>query len=227
MFIPWFNFIEKYNLINFFVSSICGAFIGLEREARDKGAGIRTHTLVSLGSCLFTTVSVESVLGMPNGDPTRIAAQIVSGIGFLGGGAILQDRDKVHGLTTAATIWISAAIGMSCGMDQVFSAIMVTALTLFFLFFFRRLSKSIKKPRITWLMTIHFQEEDPNLNTSSDWESQIENTLKSLGFKILELSEKNSDQIEVVIRGQGKLSDLMRQLKTFLPDKTEIDLKEF
>ncbi len=227
MFLPWLSFIEKYNLINFLVSSICGAFIGLEREARDKGAGIRTHTLVSLGSCLFTTVSVESVLTMPSGDPTRIAAQIVSGIGFLGGGAILQDRDKVHGLTTAATIWISAAIGMACGMDQVISAIMVTVLTLFFLFFFRRLSRSFKRPRITWLMTINFKEADPNLNTTSDWESQIENTLKRLGFKILELSETRSDKIELVIRGQSKLSDLVRNLKVFLPEKTEIEIKEF
>jgi putative Mg2+ transporter-C (MgtC) family protein len=215
--------------INHLISLICaglfGAVIGVEREARDKGAGIRTHTLVSLGSCLFTLVSVDSMKLFQDSDPTRIAAQIVSGIGFLGGGAILQDRDKVHGLTTAATIWISAAIGMACGMSQLVSALLVTALTIFFLFVFRRISKSVRKVRSTWLLTITYPAEMPHVEFFN-FENRLETLLQSLGFRILEFNEKSSDKIEIVVRGQGKLSVLTHEMDSFLPDNAEIDLRE-
>lgn len=94
------------------VAGLLGAFIGLERELRGYPAGIRTIALVSLGSCLFTDVS-----GMFTGDGGRIAAQVVSGIGFLGAGVILREGYSVRGITTAATIWSSAAIGMAVGLE--------------------------------------------------------------------------------------------------------------
>jgi putative Mg2+ transporter-C (MgtC) family protein len=92
---------------------LCGAILGSERQRREKPAGLRTLILVCLGSGTFTQVSV--LLAAPNGDPTRIAAQIVTGIGFLGAGAILRGRTGVTGMTTAATIWMTAAIGMVVG----------------------------------------------------------------------------------------------------------------
>jgi putative Mg2+ transporter-C (MgtC) family protein len=88
-----------------------GALIGLEREVRGYPAGIRTMGLVALGACLFTDVS--ELMGA--GD--RVAAQIVTGIGFIGGGVILQSQGKIHGVTTAATIWAAAAIGMAAGLS--------------------------------------------------------------------------------------------------------------
>jgi putative Mg2+ transporter-C (MgtC) family protein len=90
-----------------------GAVIGLEREYRRKPAGLRTNMMIALGSALFTVVSIELVGA--GGSADRVAAQIVTGIGFLGGGAILRSGENVHGMTTAATIWVNAAIGMAAG----------------------------------------------------------------------------------------------------------------
>src|SRR5262245_23617889 len=111
------------------------ALIGLEREWRQKSAGLRTHTLVGVGSALFLLVSkygFRDVLG--NGvvlDPSRVAAQIVSGIGFIGGGLIFVRGDAVRGLTTAAVIWISAAVGMAAGANLPLLAVGGTVLHLF------------------------------------------------------------------------------------------------
>ncbi|MDM7915343.1 MAG: MgtC/SapB family protein [Candidatus Eisenbacteria bacterium] len=91
--------------------------IGWEREFTRKPAGLRTHLLVSLGCCLFTLIGIDLAMRFPGGasDPARIGAQVVTGIGFLGGGAILRWGGAVHGLTTAASIWTTAAIGMAVG----------------------------------------------------------------------------------------------------------------
>ncbi|HYS26346.1 MAG TPA: MgtC/SapB family protein [Vicinamibacterales bacterium] len=91
-----------------------GGAIGLEREYRRKPAGIRTNMLIGLGSALFAILSIE--LGTAAGSPDRVAAQVVTGIGFLGAGAILRSGQNVHGLTTAATIWVNSAIGMATGL---------------------------------------------------------------------------------------------------------------
>lgn len=221
----FFELIDNLNLIPLFSAGICGSLIGLEREARDKGAGIRTHTLVSLGACLFTLISVNSAVQF-GGDPSRIAAQIVSGIGFLGGGAILQERDKVRGLTTAATIWIVSAIGMACGLKQIREGFLVTSLTLSFLFLFRTVSRKVRKPRLTWLMIIRFSQELSSKELS-ELEEKIEMSLITEKFRLLELIEKANDRIELVVRGQGKLSSLTKQIKNIIELPVEIDLREF
>jgi len=102
------------DLLSLFVALILGAFIGLERELSDKAAGLRTNILICVGSCLFAVLSRQLALAAGT-DITRIAAQIVSGIGFLGAGAIMRDGEQVTGLTTAATIWVVAAIGVTVG----------------------------------------------------------------------------------------------------------------
>jgi putative Mg2+ transporter-C (MgtC) family protein len=105
-----------------------GAAIGLEREYRRKPAGLRTNILIAMGSCLFTILSLTLTEG--TADHSRVAGQIVTGIGFLGGGAILRNRDTVHGMTTAATIWVNAAIGIATGTGQFLLATVTAALTL-------------------------------------------------------------------------------------------------
>ncbi|MEW1654598.1 MULTISPECIES: MgtC/SapB family protein [unclassified Streptomyces] len=102
------------------IALLLSSLIGLEREARQKSAGLRTHTLVGVGSALFMEVSIHgfgALLGTEGVvlDPSRVAAQVVSGIGFIGGGLIFVRKDAVRGLTTAATIWLTCAIGMACG----------------------------------------------------------------------------------------------------------------
>lgn len=111
---------------------IVGALIGAEREYRSKSAGLRTMIMVSLGSCIFTTLSLK--IGTAN--PDRLAANIITGIGFLGAGVIFKTDDKVTGITTATTIWIVAALGMACGSGHLllaFSGTVVAFLVLIFL----------------------------------------------------------------------------------------------
>jgi putative Mg2+ transporter-C (MgtC) family protein len=105
-----------------------GAAIGIEREYRRKPAGLRTNILIAVGSALFTILSVDIARG--SGSPDRIAAQIVTGVGFLGGGAILRSGQSVHGMTTAATIWVNAAVGMAAGAGEPALAASATLLTL-------------------------------------------------------------------------------------------------
>jgi putative Mg2+ transporter-C (MgtC) family protein len=100
-------------MLRLLLATALGALIGLEREYRRKPAGLRTNILIALGSALFSVMSIE--FGSPGGSTDRVAAQIVTGIGFLGAGAILRSGKDVHGLTTAATIWVNAAIGMAAG----------------------------------------------------------------------------------------------------------------
>jgi putative Mg2+ transporter-C (MgtC) family protein len=125
------------SLLRLSIAAGLGGAVGFERELRDREAGIRTHLLVSLGSALFTIVSAygfhEFLAGGGNivrADPSRIAAQIVTGIGFLGAGAIIRDGLSVRGLTTAATLWVVAAVGMACGAGYYWPAVAVTVLTL-------------------------------------------------------------------------------------------------
>jgi putative Mg2+ transporter-C (MgtC) family protein len=125
-------------LLRVVVAAGLGGLVGLERELRDREAGFRTHLLVSVGSCLFTLVSAygfhEFLVGGGNivrTDPTRIAAQIVTGVGFLGAGAIIRQGFSVRGLTTAATLWVVAAIGMASGAGYYSAAVITTALVLF------------------------------------------------------------------------------------------------
>jgi putative Mg2+ transporter-C (MgtC) family protein len=120
------------------LAAVLGGAIGFERELRDREAGFRTHMLVCIGSALFTIVSAYGFREFLTGgdqviraDPTRIAAQIVTGIGFLGAGAIIRQGFSIRGLTTAATLWVSAAIGIAAGAGYWSGAVITTVLTIF------------------------------------------------------------------------------------------------
>jgi putative Mg2+ transporter-C (MgtC) family protein len=137
-------------LLRLLVAAALGGAIGLERELRDHEAGFRTHLLVSLGACVFTLVSAYAWTGWtfstPQGvvfDPTRIAAQIVTGIGFLGAGAIIVRGISVRGLTTAATLWVVAAIGMAAGTGYYVVGIGAAVLVLVSLGPLRLVSKTL------------------------------------------------------------------------------------
>jgi putative Mg2+ transporter-C (MgtC) family protein len=119
-------------LLRLAVAAALGGAIGMERELRERGAGLRTHLVVCVGAALFTLVSAYGFedFFLATGtriDPTRIAAQIVSGIGFLGAGAIIRQGLSVRGLTTAATLWLVAAIGMAAGAGYYDAAVIATA----------------------------------------------------------------------------------------------------
>lgn len=110
------------------LAALLGGILGLEREWRNKDAGLRTNILIAIGSALFTLMSIELTDGR-TGDTSRVAAQIVTGIGFLGAGAIMRTNSGVQGLTTAATIWVNAAVGVAVGGGEYHLAIIATAVT--------------------------------------------------------------------------------------------------
>lgn len=117
------DFTTVYRLI---IAVVLGGVIGFERQHRGKTAGLRTHILVCLGSCLVAILSVNlyvSVQGQTNADPARLAAQVVSGIGFLGAGAIMKEGPMIRGLTTAASLWVVASVGLATGVGALTGAI--------------------------------------------------------------------------------------------------------
>jgi putative Mg2+ transporter-C (MgtC) family protein len=137
-------------LVRLAAAAALGGVIGIERELREREAGFRTHMLVSVGAALFTVVSAyawtDFTFSQASGvtfDPTRIAAQIVTGIGFIGAGAIIRQGLTVRGLTTAATLWIVAAIGMACGAGFYWAAVIATAIALVGLGPLRMVSRSL------------------------------------------------------------------------------------
>ena len=122
-------------IIRLLLATLLGAVIGFEREYHAKEAGVRTHLLVALGSCLFMIISVygfDFMLGYDNVsyDPSRIASQVVTGIGFIGAGTIILQKQMVRGLTTAAGLWVTAAIGLACGNGMYIIAVVTTAIVL-------------------------------------------------------------------------------------------------
>ena len=122
-------------ILSIFIAALLGGVIGLEREYREKAAGFRTHFLVGLGAALFMILSAhgfDSIIGTPGIrlDPSRIASQVVTGIGFIGAGTIIFQQHKVEGLTTAAGLWVTAAIGMAAGSGMYLLATAATVLVL-------------------------------------------------------------------------------------------------
>ncbi|MEW8973120.1 MAG: MgtC/SapB family protein [Tissierellaceae bacterium] len=127
------------------IASVLGGLIGLERETSNRPAGFRTHILVSIGSALIMLVSVDCF--KDGADPARIAAQVVSGIGFLGAGTILRTGNNIEGLTTAASLWVCAGIGLSIGNGYYLGGVTTTIIVLFFLKSSKRFEKFILKSR--------------------------------------------------------------------------------
>jgi putative Mg2+ transporter-C (MgtC) family protein len=135
------------------MAAFLGSLVGLEREIHGRPAGFRTHLLVAMGSALFVVVSQEfyrqfgnfSGQGPIGVDPGRVAAQVVTGIGFLGAGAIIRDRGAIRGLTTAACLWITAAIGVACGVGMIAVAMLSTVLALASLLSLKIVERTIRK----------------------------------------------------------------------------------
>ncbi len=130
------------------LAAVLGALIGIERELNERPAGLRTHILVTMGATLFTIISVGLGTDFVNVvDPTRIAAGIVTGIGFLGAGSIIHNQDGIKGLTTAADLWVSAAIGLAVGVNEWLLAAFATGLVLLVLVMGRKIDQKIIRAR--------------------------------------------------------------------------------
>ncbi len=130
---PRFMIFSQSLFFKLLLSTVIGALIGLERERSHKSAGLRTNAMVALGSTLITVISLNAFVGKPYADPSRLISNIIVGIGFIGGGAILQQGDKIRGITTAATLWVVAAIGIAVGVGFYLEAVFSLALVYFIL----------------------------------------------------------------------------------------------
>ncbi len=132
-------------ILRLMLAVLLSGLVGLEREAKGRAAGLRTHMLVCAGSCLMTLTGVYLMDHYPSAeiDPTRIAAQVVSGIGFLGAGTIIQFRDSVRGLTTAASVWAAAGIGLAVGAGFYLGAVTATGLVLVVLLMLHKLENRV------------------------------------------------------------------------------------
>ncbi len=196
------------NSMKLLVSLVLGAMLGAEREYKGRNIGFRTIILITLGSTLFTILSF--ILGKDT-DPARIASNIVTGVGFLGAGAIFRDGASVRGMTTASLIWISAAIGMACGIGQYEFAIVVTFTTLIILLGFTGVQKFIDR---------YNQEKVYKITINNDLliKDAIEKTMRSFKLKPERLKQTKIDNdllIEYEIRGsQSGHEDLIKYLTT-------------
>ena len=182
------------------VASLCGVFIGLERAYRAKPAGIRTHMLISLGSCLFMSLSLLVAeeardLGYTNSDPARIAAQVVTGIGFLGAGAIIQNRGLIRGMTSAATIWCMAAIGMAAGAGMLITAVGCSLGMIVILRIFDFLEDRIRIHRFRAM----------SIDVSIKKEGSISNIRKVLRAMGINLSHERAEQVLGEIHYQANM----------------------
>ncbi len=136
------------SIFKLILSMLLGAVVGYERRRKGQTAGVRTFSLISMGATLAMLLSIyvpQEYMGLKNGDPGRIAAQVITGIGFLGAGAIIQMKGSVRGLTTAAGIWMMAIIGMAVGLGMYLLSIFASALILFILVQLERIEKRVSR----------------------------------------------------------------------------------
>lgn len=183
--------IELQGLFNVLLSAILGCIIGFERKQRLKEAGIRTHTVVCLGSALMMIVSKYGFLDLGSvGDPGRIAAQIVTGIGFLGAGMIVYKRRAIYGLTTAAGVWTTAGIGMACGAGLYVVSVGATILLVAVQFFFHSRFKLFKTNKA-------FELKISFINVENEHE-QIKNLFGVEHFKKLTITNKEESVVYTV-----------------------------
>jgi putative Mg2+ transporter-C (MgtC) family protein len=196
--------IELQDMVAMVVSIICGGIIGFEREYRSKSAGFRTIILISLGSTIFTIVSRHGA-----GADDRISANIITGIGFIGAGVIFKDRVSVRGLTTAAVIWTSAAIGMTTGIGYHALALALTLITLFILLMVTHIEKLIGRLQKEKILSITFRGADFSQLIT------LEESLSRNGLTMdrLEIG-KDQDKLTVVYKVSGKKHYLLEMNET-------------
>ena len=195
-----------------------GGLIGLERELRAKDAGLRTHFLVALGSALFTLVS-QYGFGADLKDSSRVAAQVVSGIGFLGAGTIIFQKNVVHGLTTAAGLWVTAAIGLSCGTGMFAVAGATTVLVLLGL----EVLNALHPHRSHTIISLSFSSTDKQMLPL------MQKRLREAGFELksYEMREKHSSHgcsYDVVMELQARRGGHISKLLACVSDVDDVSI---
>lgn len=195
----------ELDLLGYFLLAVLlGGAVGLERELRGKAAGLRTNILICLGAALFTRLSVT--LAGPSGDPSRIAAQIVTGVGFLGAGTILHSRGSITGLTSAATIWLVAAIGTAVGAGAILEASGTTLLVLLVLRLLVSFEEYLQRQAVVARLHV---ETDPDPRMVEE----VERVLRESGLEVQEIrAGARADRmlVHARVRGPRRLHDEAR-----------------
>lgn len=197
------NYLDSVNweiISGIILSVILGFILGLERELTNKWAGLRTHILVCLGSCVFTTLSIYgfplytdpiNFSGTRYGDPSRIAAQVLTGIGFIGGGTVLRHGSSIYGLTTAATLWIAASIGMACACGMHKLALLTTFLSVAILVIIRIFEKKVIRQKAQI-----YKKVEISVCVANEYADEIYSSIMQKLNNILELNKKKSTKNE-------------------------------
>ena len=189
-------------LLRLFIAAVCGMAIGYERKNRMKEAGIRTHFIVAIGAALIMIISkygFQDQIGWPNMslDPSRIAAQVVTGVGFLGAGVIFMQKQTIVGLTTAAGVWVTAAIGLSIGSGLYFVVIAATVITILGQILLHGKIRFLSSPRTETLML--------QIVDNADAIKLLQDIFEDNEIIILNLKSKRDEKsslinVEVIIR---------------------------
>lgn len=206
------------------ISFVLGAIIGVERQFRRRDAGMRTFTLICMGSAAAMLISIwipQTYPNFLNGDPGRIAAQVLTGIGFLGAGAIIQSHGSVHGLTTAACIWVMAVVGLAAGAGMFLAASITTALTLFVLITLERLERRMYLDGVNKILTINCSTSTPDLKgirqilenrsifiVSLSYEHNYDKNTSVITYKVNVKSKSSYNDLFVEIRKLGYISQI-------------------
>lgn len=199
-------------VIRLLVASLVGAVIGFERKYRAKGAGIGTHVLVAIGAALFMIVSQHGFDGAPRFDAARVAAGVVSGIGFLGGGIILKQQNRVSGLTTAAGLWVTAAMGLAVGSGMyILGAASVLIVLLW--------------ADITHLLTRKVGKRQVTISLTSNDKTALKDALQSLGKGVETFSLSKHDAIYKVLAVLNVRNKEYNQLIVKLSSFPEVELE--
>jgi len=193
---------EIETILRLLLAAGLGGVIGLEREVLNKAAGFRTHTLVSVGSCLIMIVSINiyaQFYTTTNADPGRIAAQVVSGIGFLGAGSIIRSGIHVRGLTTAATLWVVAGIGLAVGSGAYLAAFAATAIVYVSLVYLTRLENIVSRKKRFQYVYIQMDDRPGQIGLVCSALGKLDVSIKNIEL-IRETNEEKTVQLAMLIK---------------------------
>lgn len=218
------DIIPLTSIVRLLLSLLFGTIVGAERQLRRRDAGVRTFSLICMGSAAAMLVSIWIPQIYPdflNGDPGRIAAQVLTGIGFLGAGAIIQSRGSIQGLTTAACIWVMAVIGLAVGAGLYTGAAVATGLTLFILLSLETLEKRLFLDGVNKILTIYCDTTTPDLDKirevlqkhhvfiiSFSYENDYQNCTSVITYKVNVKSQASYIGLFEKIREEGYVTQI-------------------
>lgn len=209
-------------IVRIVLSLVLGSLVGIERKRKGQMAGLRTFSLISMGACIAMMLSIyvcQETVGLLRGDPSRIAAQVLSGIGFLGAGTIIQMKGSVRGLTTAAGIWMVAALGLTVGVGMYVIATVATILILFILWVLERIEHRMSANFESRILNIHtasvVQDITPYRNLLKERHVSLTNFFISVDYE----ANTSTLNLVVLVPETTDLTDLFNDIRRISPTR--------